>query len=74
MNDELVKLMLYVIILVYGLQYIFAYIFGRTMYIPGETLRNGEKPFGRLFIFMLGIVIASWAGYSLLNFELSGVF
>ena len=67
MNDELINAVLYVVILVFGLHYVIAYAFGRTMYIPGETLRYGEKPFGRLFILVLGIVMASWAGYSLLE-------
>ncbi len=67
MNEELIGMVLYITVLAFGLHYIVAYAFRRSMYIPGETLKGGEKPFGRVFVLLLGIAMVSWAGYSLLK-------
>lgn len=67
MNDSLIQTSLYIIVLIFGLHYVVAYAFGWTMHIPGEMLRPGTKPIGRLFVLALGIVMASWAAYSLLK-------
>lgn len=67
MNDDLVQTALYVLVIAFGLQYVLAYVCRWTMYIPGETLKPGEKLFGRLFILFLGLVMVVWAGHALLK-------
>ena len=67
MNNELIQVGLYVCVMAYGLYYVAAYLFIWTMYLPGGIFKPGRDPFGRLFILVLGIVMASWAGYSLLE-------
>ncbi len=64
MNDSLVQILLYIIVLAFGLHYVVAYVFGWTMHIPGEMLKPGTKPIGRLFVLVLAVVVAGWAGYS----------
>ena len=67
MYDELVQILLYFVVLVFGFHYVLAYIFGKVMYIPGETLKPGEKSVGRIFLLSLGLIMVFWSGYSLLR-------
>lgn len=66
-SDDIVDVTLYIIVFAFGLNYVVAYVFRWTMHIPGEVLKPDVKPFGRLFVMGLGLVMAIWAGYSLLQ-------
>ena len=67
MNDNMVQIGLYFFVMAFGLYYVAAFIFRWTMYLPGGMFKPGRDSIGRLFILLLGVVMASWAGNSLLN-------
>lgn len=67
MDGNLTRIALYVMVVVFGLHYVVAFALRKAMYIPGETLKPDEKPFGRFFVLILGIIMVVWAGYSLIT-------
>lgn len=58
---------LHIILIAIGLNIMYSYIFGKTIEIPGEILKPGTKPYGRLFVFLMGLILTIWSIYSLIT-------
>lgn len=65
MNNALIRLVLEIFTIAYGCYLIAAYFLDWTIYVRGQILEPGIKPYSRLFFLVFGILIATMASYYL---------
>ena len=63
--EQLVQIGYSVALIVVGAVWVAPYFAKMPIIIPGETMNPGEKPWGRLFVMLLGSILVGWGVWRL---------